>query len=164
MADGEIRIEDQVYYIWATPVGNVYDEVVGGTAIVQNVTKDKEIELRLKKARNDAQEAEKAKSTFLASMSHEIRTPLNAIVGFSEQLNNTQLNKKQEKFVRLINDSSEHLLSLVNEILVLFKLGMGKVFIDEIPFSLTRILNVIYNSFIIRANEKRLQFFIFLQQ
>ncbi|WP_321287569.1 ATP-binding protein [uncultured Sunxiuqinia sp.] len=162
MADGEIRIEDQVYYIWATPVGNFNDQVVGGTAIVQNVTKDKEIELRLKKAKNDAQEAEKAKSTFLASMSHEIRTPLNAIVGFSEQLNNTQLNKKQEKFVRLINDSSEHLLSLVNEILVLFKLGMGKVFIDEIPFSLTRILNVIYNSFIIRANEKRLQFFIYI--
>lgn len=157
MADGEIRMEDQVYYIWATPVKNFYSEVVGGTAIVQNVTKDKEVEAHLKKAKDDAQKADQAKSVFLANMSHEIRTPLNAIVGFAEQLANSELNKKQEDFVRFINDSSEHLLSLVNEILILFKLGMGKVHIDKIAFNLTQILSVIYNSFIIRANEKKLR-------
>ena len=157
MADGEIRIGDQVYYIWATPVLNFYQEVVGGTAIVQNVTKDKEVEARLKKAKDDAQKADHAKSVFLANMSHEIRTPLNAIVGFAEQLANSELSKKQEDFVRFINDSSEHLLSLVNEILILFKLGMGKVHIDHIAFNMTQVLNVIYNSFIIRANEKKLQ-------
>ena len=157
MADGELRIGDQVYYIWATPVRNFYEEVVGGTAIVQNVTKDKEVEMRLKKAKDDAQQADQAKSVFLANMSHEIRTPLNAIVGFAEQLANSELSKKQEDFVRYINDSSEHLLSLVNEILILFKLGMGKIFIDSIAFNLTQVLSVIYNSFIIRANEKKLQ-------
>ncbi len=157
MADGEIRVEDQVYYIWATPVRNFYSEVVGGTAIVQNVTKDKEVEARLKKAKDDAQKADHAKSVFLANMSHEIRTPLNAIVGFAEQLAKSELDKKQEVFVRFINDSSEHLLALVNEILILFKLGMGKVHIDKIAFNLTQILSVIYNSFIIRANEKKLR-------
>ena len=154
MAEGEFRYKDQIYYIWANPVRNYYDEVVGGTAIVQNVTRDKEIEVRLKKARDDAQRADQAKSIFLANMSHEIRTPLNAIIGFSEQLQNTKLNKRQDKFANFISDSSEHLLSLVNEILILFKLGMGKVFIDKVPFNLTQVLNVIYNSFIIKANEK----------
>jgi signal transduction histidine kinase/CheY-like chemotaxis protein len=157
MADGEIRIGDQVYYIWANPVRDFYGEVVGGTAIVQNVTKDKEVEARLKKAKDDAQKADHAKSVFLANMSHEIRTPLNAIVGFAEQLANSELNKKQEDFVRFINDSSEHLLLLVNEILILFKLGMGKVHIDKIAFNLTQVFSVIYNSFIIRANEKKLR-------
>ncbi|WP_299582825.1 PAS domain-containing hybrid sensor histidine kinase/response regulator [uncultured Sunxiuqinia sp.] len=157
MGDGEIRIEDQVYYIWATPVRNFNGQVVGGTAIVQNVTKDKEVEMRLKKAKDDAQKADQAKSVFLANMSHEIRTPLNAIIGFAEQLGNTELTKQQEDFIRFISDSSEHLLSLVNEILILFKLGMGKVYIEKIPFNLTSELNVIYNLFIIKANEKKLR-------
>ncbi|MGQ7869617.1 ATP-binding protein [Sunxiuqinia sp. sy24] len=157
MADGEIRIEDQIYYIWVTPVMNFNSEVVGGTAIVQNVTKDKEVEMRLKKAKDDAQNADQAKSVFLANMSHEIRTPLNAIIGFAEQLENTELSKKQENFIHFISDSSEHLLSLVNEILILFKLGMGKIYIDKTPFNLTEVLNVIYNSFIIKANEKKLR-------
>lgn len=157
MAEGEFRVEDQIYYIWVTPVPNFYNEVVGGTAIVQNVTKDKEIEIRLKKAKDDAQEADKAKSLFLANMSHEIRTPLNAIIGFAEQLSQSQMNREQDRFVQFISDSSEHLLSLVNEILILFKIGMGKVHIDRVPFNLTQLLNVIYNSFIIKANEKQLQ-------
>lgn len=156
MADGEIRMQDQIYYIWATPVKNFYDHVVGGTAILQNVTKDKEVEFRLKKAKDDAQQADQAKSTFLANMSHEIRTPLNAIIGFTEQLSKSDLDEKQEKFVQFISESSEHLLSLVNEILILFKLGMGKVFIDKLPFNITQVLNVIYNSFIIKANEKKI--------
>ena len=157
MAEGEFRVEDQIYYIWVTPVPNFYNEVVGGTAIVQNVTKDKEIEIRLKKAKDDAQRADKAKSLFLANMSHEIRTPLNAIIGFAEQLSQSQMNREQDRFVQFISDSSEHLLSLVNEILILFKIGMGKVHIDRVPFNLTQLLNVIYNSFIIKANEKQLQ-------
>ena len=156
MADGEIRIADQIYYIWAKPVLNFYDEVVGGTAIVQNVTKDKAVEMHLKKAKEDAQKADQAKSVFLANMSHEIRTPLNAIIGFTEQLGKSRLNKQQQKFLNLINESSEHLLSLVNEILILFKLGMGKVYIDNTPFSISQVLNVLYNSFIASTNEKKL--------
>ncbi|MGQ8335999.1 ATP-binding protein [Sunxiuqinia sp. A32] len=156
MADGEIRIEGQIYYIWATPVRNFYHEVVGGTAIVQNVTKDKQIEHHLKKAKDDAQKADQAKSVFLASMSHEIRTPLNAIIGFTEQLGKTDLNDQQQKFLDLIGESSDHLLYLVNEILILFKLGMGKVYIDKSPFSLIHLLNVVYDSFIIKANERKL--------
>ena len=156
MADGELRINDQVYYIWATPVRNFYDEVIGGTAIIQNVTKDKEVEQRLKKAKDDAQRADHAKSVFLARMSHEIRTPLNAIIGFTEQLGKSKLNQQQSDFIHFISESSEYLLSLVNEILILFKLGMGKVHIDHIPFSLEHVLNVLYNSFIIKANEKNI--------
>lgn len=158
MADGELRINDQVYYIWVNPVRNFYHEVVGGTAIVQNVTKDKEIEMRLKKARDDAQRADQAKSVFLARMSHEIRTPLNAVIGFTEQLGKSKLDAQQASFVDLISESSEYLLSLVNEILILFKLGMGKVHIDHVPFSLDHTLNIIYNSFIIKANAKKIRF------
>jgi len=55
-------------------------------------------------------------------MSHEIRTPLNAIIGFTNQLNKTQLEDKQKGFVRVLKNSSKHLLGLVNEILDLSKL------------------------------------------
>ncbi|MFW6246275.1 MAG: ATP-binding protein, partial [Tangfeifania sp.] len=117
-----------------------------------------EVEKNLIKARREAEEADKAKSLFLANMSHEIRTPLNAIIGFTGLLNKTELHPKQQKYADLISQSSEHLLSVVNEVLFLFKLGMGRVMIEKTPFHIRKALNSVKESFQMRAAEKNLGF------
>jgi len=82
------------------------------------------------KARREAENANRAKSDFLASMSHELRTPLNAVIGFSEVLRDKyfgDLNEKQADYVNDILESGKHLLSLINDILDLTKIEAGKV-------------------------------------
>lgn len=157
VSEGEIRIKKDVFFVSATPVYGIDKQVVGGALISQNVTKEKEVEKNLIKARREAEEADKAKSLFLASMSHEIRTPLNAIIGFSGLLNKTDLSPKQRRFSHLIGQSSEHLLSVVNEVLFLFKLGMGKVFTEQVLFNPRRLVQNVKESLLFRANEKNIK-------
>ena len=156
--EGEARYKNEVYYIAAAPIKNNKNETVAGIIISQNVTKDKQLEENLIKSKEQAQQADKAKSLFLANMSHEIRTPLNSIIGFSEQLRKTQLSNQQEKFVSLITNASDHLLYLVNEIVFLFKLGMDKVYIEKTPFSIKNLLSEINDILKKQATEKNLIF------
>ncbi len=122
----------------------------------QNITNDKEIEDQLKLGKEEALKADKLKSIFIANLSHEIRTPLNAIIGFSEQLDKTVLSEEQVKYNSMIKKASDHLLYLVTEIVFLFKLGMGKVFIEKTPFSLSELLAELYDTFSKQAAEKQL--------
>ncbi|HDR52396.1 MAG TPA: PAS domain-containing sensor histidine kinase [Mariniphaga anaerophila] len=158
VSEGEVRIKGNVYFVSATPVYGFNRQVVGGAIILQNVTKEKEVEKNLINARRQAEEADRAKSVFLANMSHEIRTPLNAIIGFTGLLEKTELTPKQKKFSRLINQSSGHLLSVVNEVLFLFKLGMGKVYIEKVPFNAHELIQNVHESLLFRAKEKGLEF------
>lgn len=82
---------------------------------------------RLDDARQNAEEANRMKSEFLASMSHELRTPLNGILGFAQLLDSELSDPGQKEYTRIIQDSGEHLLSLVNEILDLSKVESGKM-------------------------------------
>jgi signal transduction histidine kinase len=82
---------------------------------------------RLEDAKEKAEEASRMKSEFLASMSHELRTPLNGILGFSELLQTELTDPAQIEYTRVINDSGQHLLKLVNEILDLSKVESGKM-------------------------------------
>ncbi len=111
-----------------------------------DLSKDKKAELeRIVKSRNTEdiytflaetiKESNQAKDLFLANMSHEIRTPLNGIVGFTQLLKTTPLNKDQEEFIRVIEDSSENLLTIVNDILDLSKIKAEKIEIEEIKFN-----------------------------
>ena len=157
-SEGEVRIKGRVYFIHSTPVFGLSGQVVGGALITQDVTAEKEIEKNLLKAKREAEESNNAKSIFMANMSHEIRTPLNAIIGFSGLLKNTSLSPEQDKFCHLISESSEHLLSVVNEILFLFKYGMGKVYIEKIPLNIHEVVENVYESLSLKAKEKNLIF------
>src|SRR5690606_34737959 len=162
-SEGEVRIKKQIYYISSNHVRGIKMEVVDGALILQDVSKEKEIEKKLILAKQQAEEADKAKSIFLASMSHEIRTPLNAIIGFTGLLNKTELSPKQRKFSHLIRQSSEHLLSLVNDVLFLFKLEMGRVYIEEVPFNAHDLIKNVYDSLLFRAKESQLGYQYFIQ-
>ncbi len=156
--EGEIRYKGEVYYMKGIPVKNYNNETVGAILFAQNITSDKSLEEQLKRSREDALNADRLKSIFIANISHEIRTPLNSIIGFTEQLEKTIVNSQQQKYIDLINKASDHLLYLVTEVVYLFKLGMGKVYVEKSPFSILDLLGELKDTFEKQASLKNLTF------
>jgi PAS domain S-box-containing protein len=150
----EILFSDDHYMINAIPVRNNRGEVYAGISVMTNISEEKHRESQLQHAKREAEAANQTKSEFMANMSHEIRTPLNSIMGFTEQLGKTSLNESQRKFKDLIETSSEHLLSIVNEILILLRIGAGSVSLEEVPFHVRNLFNEVNNTFRIRSQKK----------
>lgn len=100
-------------------------------SLLRNITKQKQTEENLRSAKNEAEQASRVKSAFLATMSHEIRTPLNAIIGMSSVMRNTELSAEQKNYVSAIKTSSDSLLSLVNNILDFSKIEAGMMMIEK---------------------------------
>ena len=107
-------------------------EHAGYYAIYHDITE-------LQAARREADAANEAKSTFLASMSHEIRNPMNAIIGMSGLLLQTQMDADQRDFAETIRTSGEALLAIINDILDFSKIEAGRIELEAIPFALGRV-------------------------
>ena len=116
-------------------------------------------EHQLTLAMEDAKNANKAKSIFLARMSHELRTPLNAILGFTNILKKSMNATTQEKEnLNIIKKSGEHLLNIINEILELSKIEAGKIEINPKNFNFFELIKEIEDIFALRCEAKNLKF------
>lgn len=108
-------------------------------------------------AKEEADRANRMKSDFLATMSHEIRTPLNGIMGMAQMLVISRLPAKQAQFARVILNSAETLLALINDILDLSKIEAGKITIESVTFSLHRLMGEVADLMAPRAREKNVE-------
>jgi len=123
-------------------VGPIYDEKNNPTAvsfITRDITQQKQIEAELASKNIELERASRLKSEFLANMSHELRTPLTAILGFSSILKQQifgALNPKQQLYTHQINQSGQHLLSLINDVLDLSKVEAGQMRLEVSPIAI----------------------------
>jgi PAS domain S-box-containing protein len=136
-----------------------YDEkgnLIGSIGIHLDITEQKQLELDLELAKSKAEESSKAKEAFLANMSHEIRTPLNAIIGMIRELSKEKLSDKQLSYVDNTSIASQHLLSVLNNILDISKIEAGELQLDMHHFDLQKLLNDVKSIMLAKCTEKGL--------
>ncbi|WP_423761643.1 ATP-binding protein [Burkholderia sp. NLJ2] len=122
-----------------------------------DITARKEVEETLREAREAAEQANKAKSTFLATMSHEIRTPLNAIIGNLELMARASLPSAERRRLNTVASSSDTLLRVINDVLDLSKAESNQMVLESIPFDLRRMLDDVTAMFRPLAEAKNLE-------
>lgn len=128
---------------------------VGLHSIVRDITEQRET-AELRKAKAIAEQSARMKEQFLANISHEMRTPMNAILGMSNLLLRTPLNTEQVDYVESVRESSENLLSIINDILEISTLQHGSLQVRKEPFALQPLLHKLTKLMTHRAQEKGL--------
>jgi len=123
-----------------------------------DITDRKRNETALAEARDAAESASRARSEFLAMMSHEIRTPMNAVLGLTGSLLESGLTNEQRRSAEAIQEASDGLLAILNDILDLSKLDTGKLEFEAVPFSIEAVIDNTRSIVVPRASEKNLRF------
>ncbi len=126
--------------------------------VARDITDRKQAEQQLTQAKQAAEAASQAKGQFLASMSHELRTPLNAILGFTQlMIRDISLQDSHRSYLKIIHNSGEHLLELINDVLDMSKIESGRITLNISSFDLYHLLETLEKMFRLRANDKGLQ-------
>jgi signal transduction histidine kinase/CheY-like chemotaxis protein len=125
------------------------EETAGAMLIARDQTE-------IMRARNQAEEASRAKSDFLATMSHEIRTPMNAIIGLQDAILSEPLTPRQKGYLGNMKSSSQTLLSIINDILDFSKIEAGKVSVESNSFNLRQMMQSLYDTSAVNARQKHL--------
>jgi PAS domain S-box-containing protein len=151
------RRKDGTTY-WAkldfSPVRDEAGELDAYVSIFADISEQKRIEEDLRRARDAAEQANQAKSEFIANISHELRTPLNGVIGFTNLLLNENLPAEQRRYATFAHDAGSSLLAIINNILDLSKIEAGKLTLAETDFSVVE-LAVSCNTVVWHAARER---------
>jgi CheY-like chemotaxis protein len=112
---------------------------------------------RLQVLKEEAENANRVKSQFLANMCHELRIPMNGLVGTIQLLGTSNIDEEQSKYIRIIKESADNLVKIINNILDISKIESGVINLCRAPFDLKRTINDIYNNLLITGNYKGLE-------
>ncbi len=124
--------------------------------VMSDISKRKELENELIRAKEKAEEASKVKEQFLSTMSHEIRTPMNAIIGMTNILLSESPTESQKENLKTLRYSADNLMSLLNDILDYSKIEAGKLKLLSIPFNIKDLAEGVFNTFKHMALKKNL--------
>ncbi len=146
-----------------SPILDINNEVTNFVYIQTDITQLKLLEKELLDAKSKAEEADKSKSQFIANMSHEIRTPLNGIIGMIREFSKETVSQAQEENIASAMKASQHLLSLINDILDITKIDAGEFSISKSHFNIETLLNDVSSILKPQAIDKGIGFKINLE-
>ncbi|WP_240473380.1 response regulator [Ferrimonas senticii] len=153
-------------YRWVLSRGGVVDFAEDGEPLRmlgtnKDITRQKENEVILLEAKQDAELANRTKSEFLANMSHEIRTPMNAVLGMLELALRTDVTPRQHDYLDKARMSATSLLRIINDILDFSKIEAGKLELEQRPFSLEQVLEHALSISSLKAQEKGIELLLY---
>ncbi len=144
------------------PLLNEDGNVIGLVGVTRDISEQVKNETERIRAQKEAEDANKAKSSFLAMMSHEIRTPMHGIIGAASLLKQDALSSKQTELIHTIESAGENLMTVLNDILDYSKIEAGRVELECIPFDLRDSIHEAFNLFTKRADEKRIELLLII--